>query len=75
MIKKVYLSYSQCPESCWHIIQARAQGQPSILTYCRDKKTSNLIDVKARVNSSHALSMIVTSIPSHVPTKEALVQM
>lgn len=39
MIKKVYLSYSQCPESCWHIIQARAQGQPSILTYCRDKKT------------------------------------
>ena len=38
MIKTVYLSYSSCPQSCWHIIRAIALGQPSVLTLCKDKK-------------------------------------
>lgn len=41
MIKTVYLSYSLCPQSSWHIIRAIALGQPSILTYCKDKKIAS----------------------------------
>ena len=41
MVKKIYLSYSLCPVSCWHIIRAIAFGQPSVLTYCKDKKIVN----------------------------------
>lgn len=41
MVKKIYLSYSACPESCWHFIRAVALGQPSVLTYCSNRKIVN----------------------------------
>lgn len=41
MIITIYLSYSLCPESSWHIIRAIALGQPSVLTYCTNKKIVN----------------------------------
>lgn len=48
-MKIVYLSYSSCPESCWHIISATANGAPDVLTYCKSKK-------KARANRRHSTS-------------------
>lgn len=41
MVKKIFLSYSACPENCWHIIRAVALGQPSVLTYCSNRKIVN----------------------------------
>lgn len=51
MVKNIYLSYSACPESCWHIIRAIALGQPSVLSYCKDKKRVNT----NRRHSTHKL--------------------
>ncbi len=52
-MKFVYLSYSLCPESCWHVISAIKKGAPSILTYCKSQK-------KTKANRRHNTSHIPT---------------
>ena len=59
MIKTVYLSYSSCPESSWHIIRAIALGQPSVLTLCKDKKRINYC--KERYTKSTSEMLILTN--------------